>query len=74
MVIITANKRSIYNFDRIENIYVSENCIKADTSLNNHILLGIYTSNERAEEIFNDIIGLLTQDNFKTTAILLPPE
>ncbi len=74
MIIVNQEKDNIINFNNLERIYVWENnTVRADTIYQNNLLLGIYKTRKRAEEVLQEILNKYRQynlDNNKAVTII----
>ena len=59
MIIVSQDKKSIYNFDNIKSVDIVENevYITDDILMDEGVKIGEYTTEERAKEVLKEIIG-----------------
>lgn len=61
MIIVSQDKRKNWNYDNLENVYIPDKvikdwCVKVSTLRGGVYVIGYYKTEERAKEVFEEII------------------
>lgn len=63
MIIVSQDKKAIVNYDKVQEIYISDKYISINFELNNNEVIGQYKTEARAKEVLQEIINKYRQWN-----------